>query len=241
MKKSLEVLILFFLISSVVFSQQVVINGEAPDFKGKEIAVFVYDDLISKKEVEKASAIVDETGKFKFEFSINETQKVFIQVNKQRSSLFIEPGKQYKAFIPPADSTKHVNPSNFSDVGLYVLDNNDSLELNNLIIDFNKKIDDFWMKNYTLFVMSRGRSKLDSFTKATNKNYSTIKNEYFRKHVEYSLASLTQGVSQGKKNRRKFIFVANLYCIIITSICIYLMKFLNSILQKLLMIKKVQV
>ncbi len=199
--------IFFFLISLYSLAQKVTINGEAPNFKGKEIGVFVYDDLISNKEVEKANTTVDENGKFKLEFSVTETQKVFLQINKQHSSLFAEPGKQYKVFVPAPDSGNYVNPNIINNVGLYIQDNTDSLELNNLIIGFNEQVNDFWMKYYKLFAMSRGQNKLDSFSKATIKNYSTVKNEYFKKHVEYSLGSLVYGASQGKKNQEEKYFV----------------------------------
>lgn len=206
-KRSTYFFIHLFLISFFSLAQRVVINGEAPDFKGEEISVYVYDDLISKKEVHKSTAIVDETGRFVFSFEVPEAQKIFLKTERQHSSLFIEPGMKYNVFVPKSDSTKYVNRNITSEVGLFIKDNNDSLELNNLIIDFNRRTDDFWMKYYTLFAMSRGRSKLDSFSKATIKNYSTIKNEYFRKHVEYSLGSLNYGVSQGKKNPEETYFV----------------------------------
>jgi thiol-disulfide isomerase/thioredoxin len=199
-------LISFFLISFFSHSQEIIINGDAPDFKGKEIGVYVYDDLISNREVQKETAVVDENGRFSFSFPLSETQKIFLQIGKQRSSLFVEPGKQYKVFVPPSDSTKYVNPNVANEVGLYVLDN-DSLELNNLIIAFNGKVNEFWMNNYTLFVRNLGRTKLDSFTRATIKNYSTVKNDYFKEHIEYSLWSLVYGASQGKKNPEEKYFV----------------------------------
>lgn len=192
--------------SILSFSQEAVINGEAPLHKGKEISVFVFDDLISNKEIQKATAIVDDNGKFILRISISETQKIFLQTDKQRSYLFAEPGKQYNVFVPLPDSNYFVNPNMNTEVGLIFL-NKDSMELNNLIIDFNKKVNDFWLKYYTLFVVGKGRTRLDSFSKATTAHYAAVKNEYFKKHIHYSLASLNYGVSTGKKNLDEVYFV----------------------------------
>lgn len=188
------------------FSQQVVIKGDAPFYKGKEIGVYVFDDLISNKEIKKGDALVGADGNFSFTISIPETQKIFLQIDKQRSYLFAEPAKQYSVHFPQPDSINHVNSNIITDVGLYFLDK-DSTELNNMIIDFNNRVDAFWMKYYTLFVMGRGRSKLDSFANATMAHYANNPNQYFKKHVQYSLASLTYGVSTGKKNMEQTFFV----------------------------------
>ena len=58
MKVYFKIAFLFFILTSFgLFSQNVTIKGVAPTHKGKEIAVYLYDDLITQSQTLQSARI----------------------------------------------------------------------------------------------------------------------------------------------------------------------------------------
>ena len=197
---------LLFLLCSLAKAQPVVVKGKAPFHAGKEIGIYLYDDLITKKEIKKSSVIIKENGEFELTLEPGKTQISFLKIENEKANLFVEPGNSYSVFFPPKDSTTYKNP-NIDQATDLVIDSEDSLEFNSLIIDYNRLVNKFWLKNYQYFVVNRGRAKLDSFAKVTLTGYAGVKNRYFQDHIRYSLASLDYNSNEiPKAATRKYFY-----------------------------------
>ena len=87
------------------------IQGNAPDYKGKFARLYVFDDYITYTEKELTAARVGLDGKFELWFSISETQYAFIRIDNELMDIFVEKDHKYKIDFPPPTKNKGaVNP-----------------------------------------------------------------------------------------------------------------------------------
>jgi thiol-disulfide isomerase/thioredoxin len=195
MKVSFKIIFLFFLFSSFnSFSQNVTIKGIAPTHKGKEISVYLYDDLITQSQTMQYSDTVDARGNFELALNIKNTQIAIIKTENLSGTIYVQPNFIYGIVFPKKDSTRFTTSGTEQNVNLII--NGDSTELNARIIDFNNCFDVFWEKNYKAFVSKQIHQKLDSFQLQTNKRYEKVKLTYFKTYVDYTLASFNENTGR---------------------------------------------
>ncbi len=91
--------IVLLIIVSLLFScarepdnhQRTIIAGQIENPISDNIGILVFDDMITRDN-SKLSTTVDDSGKFKLEFSIREPQKVFLSRPRSNNLLFLYPG-----------------------------------------------------------------------------------------------------------------------------------------------------
>jgi len=195
MKVDFKITSLFFiLISFVSFAQNVTIKGIAPTHKGKEISVYLYDDLVTQSQTLQSLDTVDARGNFELKLTIKNTQIALVKTGNLTGTLYIQPNFLYGIIFPEKDSLRFSAGGTEQNVNLII--NGDSTELNARIIDFNNCFDLFWEKNYKAFVSKQIHQKLDSFQLQINKRYEKVKLSYFKTYVDYTFASFNENTGR---------------------------------------------
>ncbi len=177
-----------------VLSQNVTIKGIAGVHKGKEISVYLYDDLITNSQTKIDADTVDGRGNFELKVKISTPQVALIRTNKLVGKIYLQPNFVYGIIFPPADSTRFIAGGTEQSVDIIV--NGDSTELNARIIDFNNRFDEFWQKHYKSFVTKHLHRELDSFQVQIQKRYDKVKLSYFKTYVEYSFALMNENTGR---------------------------------------------
>lgn len=186
--------LLFILGSFVLPAQNVTIKGIAPTHKGKEISIYLYDDLITLSQTPQYADTVDERGNFQLNLSITHPQKALIHCDNLVGALYLQPNFIYGIIFPAKDSTRFLADGKEQSINLII--NGDSTELNARIIDFNACFDAFWEKNYKSFAAKQIHARLDSFQLQMNRRYEKVRLSYFKTYVEYSIAQMNESTGR---------------------------------------------
>ena len=96
----LIVVVILFCINLICFSQTV-IEGNAPNYKGKTVSLLTFDDYITYTYKTLGKTKVDSNGKFTF--SVNDTSafKAIIEIEDKSGFLYIDPNTaEYKIHFP---------------------------------------------------------------------------------------------------------------------------------------------
>lgn len=188
---------LFSIISFLSFAGPSLIQGSAPDYKGKFVRLYVYDDYITYAEKELTTARVGLDGRFELWFTITETQYAFIRIDNEIMDIFIEKDRKYKIdFPPPTKNEGATNPLSERNYRKLRMLETDSTSLNLCLFKFNKMVDDFLLGNKELLVR-RGMNdkkllhdRIAQLSDAAGEEFSFINNEYLKAHIQYSIAQL---------------------------------------------------
>jgi thiol-disulfide isomerase/thioredoxin len=175
-------------------AQNVTIKGIANPHKGKEIGVYLYDDLITYAQTRMDADTIDDKGNFELQLSVSIPQLALIKVGQLSGRIYLQPNFTYGIIIPPTDTTRFL--ASGTEQNMDIIINGDSTELNARIIDFNNRFDEFWQKHYTSFVSKRLHHELDSFQLIMSKRYEKVKLSYFKTFVEYSFALMNENTGR---------------------------------------------
>lgn len=187
----LFIVILFFISGNQLFAQQVPkpvftsITGKAPFYAGKEIVCTSYKDYLSFELKEEARTKVDSKGWFSLAFEIKNTKQLQLHCGGAQAMLYADPGQTYKVVVNKADSSQ----SNAYRQNVRIdFDTLPIHDINNLILDFNSRHDDFIFYNFTLFGKQQFQQRLDTFKLYLSKVYKDVKHPYFATYAAYSVA-----------------------------------------------------
>ncbi|HEY1037877.1 MAG TPA: hypothetical protein VGF30_00650, partial [Bacteroidia bacterium] len=144
----IQLLLCFLFLSSVSHykAQTSYVVGKAPSYKGKEISLHTYSDLITYTTVKESFDTVDASGKFELSTTIKNPQATIVRIENQVAKLYMLTLFKYGVVFPSPDSLEYQNPNTDHSTDLIII--GDSTELNARIIDFNEQFDIFWEKNY---------------------------------------------------------------------------------------------
>ena len=206
MLKNKTYLLFFVLASSLhVLSQNVTIKGIANSHKGKEISVYLYDDLITYSLTRMDFDTVDSKGGFVLQLSVSSPQVALIKVGQLAGRIYLQPNFVYGISIPPLDTSRFLASGTEQSMDITI--NGDATELNARIIDFNNRFDEFWQNHYKSFVSKQLHRELDSFQVQIYKRYENVKLSYFKTFVEYSFALMNENTGRHKNYlAKKYLF-----------------------------------
>jgi hypothetical protein len=212
MNKILLILLIFSFkfISSAQKGQIVTIKGYAPSYVGQTISFMEIEDYFSMNEATLATTTVKEDSTFTLSFFTDETQKIIVHANKNKSFLYIQPNATYDLFIPDKDKYEPYRPGgNSVEVTFFNLD---STDINYKILQFQRWSDEFVSSYYHLKNLKpiEFATKLDDFKEALEKTYNLSDSsqlekgsadKYFKVFVRYSVASLDNIQFAAERNR----------------------------------------
>lgn len=190
--------ILILFLSNLSHAQNVIIKGTAKSYEYKEIGVWINSDYISKTQKQLTYSVIDSVGNFTLEFNSKEIQYITLKVEKNISSMYIEPNGNYEVIFMPPDSTTYHNPNLEHDVKLSIKLKSKT-EINSLTMDYDKRFDDFLTVDYIAFLKRTPQAKIDSFKIAMKEFYSTVNNPYFKNYISYTIASLEHKTKVSEK------------------------------------------
>jgi peroxiredoxin len=201
-----RVFVFLLLIGGIAaIGQNVTIKGIADPHKGKEISVYLYDDLITYSQTRMDFDTVDAKGNFEMQLSISTPQLALIKVGQLTGRIYLQPNFVYGIIIPPADTSRFL--ASGTEQSMDIIINGDSTELNARIIDFNNCFDAFWQKHYTSFISNRLHHELDSFQVAIYKRYAKVKLSYFKTYIEYTFACMNENSGRHRNYlAKKYLF-----------------------------------
>lgn len=196
-----------------IFAQEgkiVTIKGYAPTYVGQTISFMEIEDYFSMNEATLATTTVKEDSTFSLSFFVEETQKIIVHANKNKSYLYIQPESEYDLFIPDKDKYEPYRPGgNIVEVTFFNLD---STDINYKILQFQRWTDEFVSKYYHLKNVNgvEFASKLDEFKSALEDKYNLSDTnalakgsaeKYFKVFVRYSVASMDNIQFSAERNR----------------------------------------
>lgn len=194
----IKYIFLLYIISFSLHAQKVVLKGTAKSYEYKEISVWLNSDYISNFQKQITFSEIDSSGSFLLEFNTKEIRYITIKIEKNITSMPIEPNANYEVIIFPPDSTTYQNKNLEHDVKLSIKIKNKT-EINALTLDYDKRFDDFLSVEYKSFVARTPQEKIDSFKVAMTEYYSTVQNNYFKSYVKYTIATLEEKTKMPEK------------------------------------------
>lgn len=202
MTKLKSVFILFAIITNFSFASTTVIKGNVKDFDNQEITLFAYTDYITNAKKTLGYTTISANGTFSFEYDCEYTQKVFLKIEDKTTWFYNEPGKVYNISL---SYDEEFNKQRVYDKQLSLKFNFPApTELNQEIKKFNTKYDAFFDENYVLFV-KRDRSvepKIKAFKTKTLKEVETVKSEFVKNYITYTIAALESSIDVDYSDRK---------------------------------------
>ena len=186
-------LLFLVFIPAVLFSQLVIIQGEAISYKHDELVVFQYHDFISFNEKELARVRVAEDGTFRLMFPLETTGWIYLKAGVFRGILLAEPDSAYQIVLPvKVEKTIQdiLNPF-FEEQEFYITTiPEDPKRLTNQMSEFEFLYNQYLNENFLEVYQKARRSNIDTVIQNIEKLFSGISSPYFSAHRYYRYASL---------------------------------------------------
>jgi peroxiredoxin len=179
-------------------AQNVIIQGMADAYRGEQIGLYTYNDLLSYRELFQDSTTVGWDGRFTLEMSTGKVQRAFIRCGKIKAHLYVTPGGSYEVSMGLPDPEEYVNPELERIVNLG-WQFKDTTDLNALIIHYNMMFENYYIENYQYFITSKGYAVVDSFRVIAKERYKDIRNKYFQDYIDYNIALMLANMTRFEK------------------------------------------
>ncbi len=187
----LSFLILILISSNFVFSQ-IKISGIASSYSGDILKIYKTADRITYTKQLLDTALVSDSGFFKFNLSLENIQKVYIDLPHVKTFLYVKPNNTYKIRIPVKKKLTDAQLGNpyfrKDNISAFVVNSSDSTH--KLITAYNA----FIKKNRKKLVLLKNDSLIfnyfDSLKIVSDSVFDNFNNDFFEKYRIYSLAIL---------------------------------------------------
>lgn len=185
-------MVFFLLFAFYGFSSPflITIEGNFPGADGQEVRLMEYADLISYREVEITSAVVDDQGIFSLQLSRFEPQFVFFRVDHARMGFFIEPGKDYFfefEYIDFDQLDDRINPYLEPWIFNYQL-KEEGTSLNQDINNFEEVLYEGLTEHFAMIRLTRNANLFESIIQETDSLFGDIQNPWFVDYYRYKIA-----------------------------------------------------
>ena len=183
------IFLLLFLKSGFLYAGfDVKIQGVFPGAEGKTIRLFEYSDLITFRQKQIDSKVVDETGNFEFNLVIYEPQYVSFRIDHARNGMYIEPGNTYEIEFSHLDfdaindrRSLYIDPINIP----FEIRNMPPDCINSLIDSLDRMFDEFILENFSMSNYGRMGPLLVQFRELTDSVFTGIDKKYFKDYYDY--------------------------------------------------------
>lgn len=199
MIRSLILISLLTISFNLVFPAETTISGKLPGGSGNEIRLIAYADYISYTEVLLDRTLIDSIGGFHLETDILETRQVILDLDYYSTTFYLEPGKKYQLDFDSISMADQYRPFYEKEPLVFQIISDESMELNNLIFEFNDIYNDFLVENFQSIYNRRNRSLIAGFRSEMNQKYSVTENLFFKEYVDFKIASIELSASGTNK------------------------------------------
>jgi hypothetical protein len=204
LKKYLISAILIFLFvhaAQSVWSANVMIFGNAPEYARKSIDLNSYHDFISEEIIKQGTINFDAQGTFKLEVEINETTLCFADFDGYHAMIYLEPGKSYEIAFPPKQElseSKRRNPFFKPEQIWFGIINPEKDELNFRIQQFEKAYAIYENQHFDQIFVNRNKSLVDTIKLKLENEFQKTTSAFFEAHKTFREANLDFALNQGK-------------------------------------------
>ena len=171
----------------LVSAQSTRISGQAPDYIGGQVLLYIEEDALSQKEIVVQSTEVDESGEFALDLDLTETSPVRISIDHVSGNMVVQPGVRYQVFFPPLQNEQVRSFSGTTTVDLVFIELSPN-DVNAVLSNLNYAVDSFMVANVALIGKPAFKNKLGEFEQALNNQYATYDDPYIQTHKKYTLA-----------------------------------------------------
>lgn len=171
------------------FSADHYLVGYAPDFVGKEVKLYTYQEYITMKKIEIGEGMVAESDSiFRIPLDIKTTVKGIIEIDGTEAFIYLAPKSNYDVYFHRVEGP--VSFSNkVSEVTFFGLD---STDINYRILQYHQWFDTF-VAYYEKPMSSGGfLAYLDTFKRYAAEAYQKVDDVYFLTYVRYDIAEMEQ-------------------------------------------------
>jgi thiol-disulfide isomerase/thioredoxin len=95
-----RLLLLLFCLVTISSYARVVVQGDAPGYEGRKLAVVALHDEFSAKRVILAQCDIRDDGTFRIEFDVQSTQRVYLHIQRVEAPLYVQPESAYNVIFP---------------------------------------------------------------------------------------------------------------------------------------------
>lgn len=177
----------FLLLSSIGLSTSITGNTHK-SFSGKVVNLIQFEDYITYEYEVISSTNVDTAGNFIFNHDIKETDQFIIQIEDLIGIIYLDPNKSYNIYFPPySEDGTYKLTRNYTNI---IFDSLNTDDVNGLILEFDRRLDQFFEDNINFLGSPLFKTKLDTLKSDLKTIYKDVKHEYFLKYIKYSVASL---------------------------------------------------
>lgn len=192
----------FFFFLQCVYAQEVVtIEGFAPQYAGKKLAVSYYEDYLSKKEKILAESMVKADSTFEIKVAVDQILKVKISFDRDFIRMYLAPHSSYDLHVVQA--AEHTPNHPIGNELNYYFGGLGEEDINYKIVTFENEIVQFLKDNFSPKKRNSGvfSEELDSFKSTVSGNYEEDTCTFFKAYVKFGIASLDDLPFNGNRNR----------------------------------------
>ncbi|HRE74525.1 MAG TPA: TlpA disulfide reductase family protein [Flavobacteriales bacterium] len=191
MKRVFHIVLLFALLANTANSSESArISGKATGMENRTIAVHVIEDYFTYTSKKIAGATINENGFFDVKFPLDKERQIQIKIDGTVSFMYVQPGGDYKITIEaPSSPQKKILMNTPVDL---LFDTLPKYDINNLILDFDERLDAFMAYNLSLMGGPKFQLEIDTLKDYLTKIYKDIKSPYFKEYVFYSIGAIEQ-------------------------------------------------
>lgn len=172
------------------FANPVKISGKAPAYSNRKIIAYRCMDYVSMHKSEIAQSSIDAMGNFQLVFDATEIMEVNLKIDGVHCLLYVQPDANYSISIPAINENAIKSLSN-NEIEI-LFDSLETYDINNLILDFEERIDAFVGYYFVIMGSKAYHQEIDTLKEYLSKVYKQVDNPWFKQYVFYSVASLEQ-------------------------------------------------
>ena len=204
MKKNVFLLsLIFLLLSSNVFSQNIKIKGKIQKSGPKSealVRLITFNDMLTFEQTTIFETKSDNEGNFTIEANIDNITLAQIAVNLERVDILLKPNSNYEVEINIPEQEKNVSYFEHQTPTIKIVESNDD-DLYYQYYMSEMIIDDFLLNNFNQLYRSRKISLLDSLDVEIERNIGKLKSDFVKNNLRYRKATMQMVVNNdnGKK------------------------------------------
>jgi len=191
MKLIHSILLFSFVLSLSATAQNVEITGNSKTYAGDTLTFYTYTEYITKSKENLGSAVVDSTGKFTFNFEINETICAYIDLEVFQGKIFLEKNAKYDIVFPrkvKKTRREYLNPFFVPQEFFVRVLNSTPEELNTKIRTLNNLYNEKLSRLYVGFTGKVSPKKTEIAIKEINDSLPDANNSYFADYKKFNIA-----------------------------------------------------
>jgi hypothetical protein len=186
-----KVFFILILLPAFLQARETSLSGIVENGQGQLLRITAHDDFISKKSVTLGSSKIESDGSFSIAFDLEETICAYLDINYQRTEIFLEPGEEYILDIRYNPENHLVSYFDRQDL-VFEFRYKEAQGLNQLIWQFNEMYNTFVMENFEHVVKLHDHARVEKFRSQVEETFSNVENTYFRNYIKYKFADIEQ-------------------------------------------------